>query len=80
MPKNHGTEISTKEKLDRTRNATVRVATQTRTDHWRSAIFLKRIRKRATDQVLAPTAPPTAGYLQSHTPPLPQSKDMIEAA
>jgi hypothetical protein len=35
--------------LDRTRNAIARVAAQIRTGHWRSAVYLKRIRKRADD-------------------------------
>jgi hypothetical protein len=35
--------------LDRTKNETARVATQIRIGHWRSAVYLKRIRKREDD-------------------------------
>jgi len=36
--------------LDKARNAIARVAAQIRTDHWRSAVYLKRIRKRRDDK------------------------------
>jgi len=35
--------------LDKMRNALARTAAQIRTGHWRSAVYLKRIRKRADD-------------------------------
>jgi len=35
--------------LDRARNAIARTAAQIRTGHWRSAVYLKRIRKRSDD-------------------------------
>jgi hypothetical protein len=36
--------------LDNTRNAIARTAAQIRTGHWRSAVYLKRIRKMAEDK------------------------------
>jgi hypothetical protein len=36
--------------LDRARNSIARVAAQIRTGHWRSAVYLKRIRKRDDDK------------------------------
>ena len=53
-PNHHGTmEIPPpppkKSMLDRARNAIARVATQIRTGHWRSAVYLHRIRKRDDD-------------------------------
>jgi len=50
-PKNHGTEeISPpppkKSCMDKAKNSIARTAAQIRTGHWRSAVFLKRIRKR----------------------------------
>ena len=36
--------------MDRTRNAIARTAARIRTDHWRSAVYLKRIKKRGDDQ------------------------------
>jgi ribonuclease HI len=38
-----------KSMLDRARNSIARTAAQIRTGHWRSAVYLKRIRKRETD-------------------------------
>jgi hypothetical protein len=54
-PANHGNgEIPPppvkKSCLDRTKNGIARVAAQIRTDHWRSAVFLKRIKKRRDDR------------------------------
>jgi len=53
-PKHHGAEeipppLPKKSCMDRARNATARTATQIRTGHWRSATYLKRIRKRQDD-------------------------------
>jgi hypothetical protein len=53
-PAHHGTEeISPpppkKSMLDKARNSIARVAAQIRTGHWRSGVYLKRIRKRETD-------------------------------
>jgi hypothetical protein len=50
-PAHHGTEEippppPKKSMLDRARNSIARVAAQIRTGHWRSAVYLKRIRKR----------------------------------
>ena len=36
--------------LDRMRNALARTATQIRTGHWKSAVYLKRVRKRTDDR------------------------------
>jgi len=36
--------------MDRAKNAIARVAAQIRTDHWRSAVFLKRIKKCQDDK------------------------------
>jgi hypothetical protein len=54
-PTHHGTmEIPPpppkKSMLDRARNSIARVAAQIRTGHWRSAVYLKRIRKRDNDK------------------------------
>jgi hypothetical protein len=54
-PAHHGTEEippppPKKSMLDRARNSIARVAAQMRTGHWRSAVYLKRIRKRESDQ------------------------------
>jgi ribonuclease HI len=54
-PAHHGTEEippppPKKSMLDRARNSIARVAAQIRTGHWRSAVYLKRIRKRESDQ------------------------------
>jgi hypothetical protein len=54
-PAHHGTmEIPPpnpkKSILDRARNSIARVASQIRTGHWRSAVYLKRIRKRSDDK------------------------------
>jgi len=56
-PKNHSTrEIRPpppkKSCLGKARNAVARVTAQIRTDHWRSVIFLRRIREQSTDKVL----------------------------
>jgi hypothetical protein len=53
-PAHHGTEEippppPKKSMLDRARNSIARTAAQIRTGHWRSAVYLKRIRKRETD-------------------------------
>jgi hypothetical protein len=53
-PAHHGTEEippppPKKSMLDRARNSIARTAAQIRTGHWRSAVYLKRIRKRDTD-------------------------------
>jgi ribonuclease HI len=53
-PAHHGTEEippppPKKSMLDRARNSIARVAAQVRTGHWRSAVYLKRIRKRESD-------------------------------
>jgi ribonuclease HI len=53
-PRHHGAEEippppPKKSCIDRTRNAIARTATQIRTGHWRSATYLKRIRKRKDD-------------------------------
>jgi hypothetical protein len=53
-PAHHGTEEippppPKKSMLDRARNSIARVAAQIRTGHWRSAVYLKRIRKRDSD-------------------------------
>jgi hypothetical protein len=53
-PTHHGTEEippppPKKSMLDRARNSIARTAAQIRTGHWRSAVYLKRIRKRDTD-------------------------------
>jgi hypothetical protein len=54
LPAHHGTEEippppPKKSMLDRARNSIARTAAQIRTGHWRSAVYLKRIRKRETD-------------------------------
>jgi hypothetical protein len=54
-PAHHGIEEippppAEKSMLDRARNSIARVAAQIRTGHWRSAVYLKRIRKRESDQ------------------------------
>jgi hypothetical protein len=54
-PAHHGTEEippppPKKSMLDRARNSIARVAAQIRTGHWRSAVYLKRIRKRESDR------------------------------
>jgi len=54
-PDHHGTEEippppPKKSMLDKARNAVARVAAQIRTGHWRSAVYLHRIRKRADDK------------------------------
>jgi hypothetical protein len=53
-PEHHGTEEiqppPPKSMLDRARNSIARVAAQIRTGHWRSAVYLKRIRKRDSDR------------------------------
>jgi hypothetical protein len=41
---------SKKSCLDKMRNALARTAAQIRTDHWRSAVYLKRIRKMVDDK------------------------------
>jgi hypothetical protein len=53
-PRHHGSEEipsppAKKSCMDGTRNAIARTAAQIRTGHWRSAVFLKRIRKRTSD-------------------------------
>jgi hypothetical protein len=53
-PAQHGTEEippppPKKSMLDRARNSIARTAAQIRTGHWRSAVYLKRIRKRDMD-------------------------------
>jgi len=53
-PRHHGTEAippppPKKSCLDKMWNALARTAAQIRTGHWRSAVYLKRIRKRADD-------------------------------
>jgi ribonuclease HI len=53
-PAHHGTEEippppPKKSMLDRARNSIARVTAQIRTGHWRSAVYLKRIRKRDSD-------------------------------
>jgi ribonuclease HI len=55
QPAHHGTEEippppPKKSILDRARNLIARVAAQIRTGHWRSAVYLKRIRKRESDR------------------------------
>jgi hypothetical protein len=54
-PNHHGTEEippppPKKSCLDRMRNAIARTVSQIRTGHWRSAVYLKRIRKMADDK------------------------------
>jgi len=54
-PRHHGTEEippppPKKSRMDRARNTIARTAAQIRTGHWRSAVFLKRIRKRQDDK------------------------------
>jgi hypothetical protein len=54
-PSHHGTEEippppPKKSCLDRMRNAIARTVSQIRTGHWRSAVYLKRIRKKADDK------------------------------
>jgi hypothetical protein len=51
-PGSWGAEEITPKKscADRARNSVAQVASQIRTGHWRSAVFLKRIRRRRTDQ------------------------------
>jgi ribonuclease HI len=54
LPAHHGSEEippppPKKSMLDRARNSIARTAAQIRTGHWRSAVYLKRIRKRETD-------------------------------
>jgi len=54
-PRNHGTEEippppPKKSCMDRAKNSIARTAAQIRTGHWRSAVFLKRIRKRADNK------------------------------
>jgi hypothetical protein len=50
----HGTEEipppPKKSCLDKARNAIARIASQICTEHWRTATYLKRIRKRADDK------------------------------
>jgi ribonuclease HI len=53
-PAHHGIEEippppPKKSMLDKARDSTARTAAQIRTGHWRSAVYLKRIRKRETD-------------------------------
>jgi hypothetical protein len=53
-PRHHGSEEippppAKKSCMDGTRNAIARTATRIRTGHWRSAVYLKRIRKRTSD-------------------------------
>jgi hypothetical protein len=53
-PTHHGTEEippppPKKSMLDRARNSIARTAAQIITSHWRSAVYIKRIRKRETD-------------------------------
>jgi hypothetical protein len=55
QPAHHGTEVIPppplkKSMQDRARNSVARVAAQIRTGHWRSAVYLKRIRKRDSDR------------------------------
>jgi hypothetical protein len=53
-PKNHGKDeipppAPKKPCMDGAHNSIARAATQIRTGHWRSAIYLKRIKKRTSD-------------------------------
>jgi ribonuclease HI len=55
QPAHHGSEEippppPKKSMLDRARNSIARVAAQIRTGHWRSAVYLKRIRKMESDR------------------------------
>jgi hypothetical protein len=54
-PDHHGSEeipLSPAKKscMDRARNSVAQTATQIRTGHWRSAVYLKRIKKRRDDK------------------------------
>jgi hypothetical protein len=38
--------------MDKARNAIARTATQIRTGHWRSAVYLRRIKRKRDDRII----------------------------
>jgi hypothetical protein len=75
VPSHHGTEEippppPKKSCLDGMRNALARTAAQIRTGHWRSAVYLKRIRKMADDKCWFSVGPArmTRSHVLLHCP------------
>jgi hypothetical protein len=75
QPSHHGTEEippppPKKSCLDNMRNAIARTAAQIRTGHWRSAVYLKQIRKMAEDKCwfCQPSACMTRSHVLLHCP------------